>query len=102
MHFSTLQGLNFSGWFSALPAGLGREVGNALFHFCAFALRTGSLGLPVLGNALNDCKFLITIPAFILVCGHVPSPFPWDQISNEIIDSAFCFYLNGSAYIVKR
>ena len=60
---------------SALPACLGREEGDALFYPGAFAFRAGSPDLAVLGNALNNFKFLLALLAFIFVCGHVPPPF---------------------------
>jgi len=56
---------------SALPAGLGRKDGDALLHLCTFTLRTRSFDLAMLGNALNERKFLFTALAFIFVCGHV-------------------------------
>jgi hypothetical protein len=56
---------------SAFPAGLARKDGDALLHLFTFTLRTRSFGLAMLGNALNERKFLFTALAFIFVCGHV-------------------------------
>jgi hypothetical protein len=69
---------------SALSTGLGREDGDALLHLCAFALRTGNLGRAVLGDALYDGKFPFALLAFVLVCGHVPPPFPGYRIQIKI------------------
>jgi hypothetical protein len=59
----------------ALPAGLGRETGDALLHLRAFALRTGDLGLAVLGDTLDERELPVAGLALILVCGHILSPF---------------------------
>ena len=71
---------------SALPACFGREEGNVLFYPGAFAFRAGSFGLAVLGNALNNFKFLLALLAFILVCGHVPPPYPYHPIPDKTTD----------------
>lgn len=57
------------GLFSAFPAGLGCKEGDALLNLLAFALRTGNIGLAMLGDAQDQRKFFIAVPAFILVRG---------------------------------
>ena len=62
--------------FSAFPAGLGCKKGDALLDLLAFALRTGNTSLTMLGDAQDQRKFFIAVPAFILVSGHVLTSFP--------------------------
>lgn len=80
------------GLLSAFPAGLGCKEGDALPDLLAFALRTGNTALVMLGDAQDQRKFLITVPAFILVRGHVLPPFPchWSPVKN---DKSFCVIL---------
>jgi hypothetical protein len=96
MYDSALHGLIFSDWPSALPACLCGKRGDILLHFCTLALRTGSFGLSMLGNTLNDGEFLFTVLAFILVCGHDPPPFPCHEFSDKNTNSVLgVFYCIG-------
>jgi hypothetical protein len=83
---------------SAFPTGLGGEGGDALFYLLALALRTGNLACFMLGNTQDQRKFLIAIPAFILVCRHFNPPFS----RFALIGINRLLYLNDSGYIVKR
>ena len=83
---------------SAFPAGLGGEGGDALLDLLSFALRTGSLGLFMLRNAQDYRKFLLTVQAFILVCGHFNPPFS----RHVLIGINRLLYLNVLEYIVKK
>jgi hypothetical protein len=84
----------------ALPAGLGHETGDTLLHLRTLALRTGDLGLAVLGDTLDDREFLVAGLAFILVCGHIPPPLV-SSVSDETSTKLFC-YLKEPGYNVKQ